>query len=345
MIVNVSGTTGPFAVTSQNSDNTSWYQGVPQTITWTVNGSNALTGSSSVNIKLSVDGGLTFPTTLASNTPNDGAEVITVPNVTAKNCRILIEPVANIYYAVNSNAFAIGYSVASACTTYTCAAPFAIPEQAAYTTRIISVPSTGGSVADVDFNVSFTHSYLSDIEMEVVSPLGTTVKLFDRSCASRNSTLQLKYDDAGGDIVCATTTLQSVAPFQPLAAFNGEDPSGNWTFRIQDAYLGDTGTLNSASITICTKSYTLSTEDFQTDDFVMYPNPNKGNFTVQFTSQSETGVKVLVHDLLGRKLFDKDYENKGSFNKNIQLQHIQAGIYLLTVIDGDRKEVKKLVIE
>jgi hypothetical protein len=27
-----------------------------------------------------------------------------VPNVTAKNCRILIEPVGNIYYVVNSTA-------------------------------------------------------------------------------------------------------------------------------------------------------------------------------------------------------------------------------------------------
>jgi hypothetical protein len=35
---------------------------------------------------------------LASNTPNDGSEAIVVPNVTAKNCRILIEPVGNIYY-------------------------------------------------------------------------------------------------------------------------------------------------------------------------------------------------------------------------------------------------------
>jgi hypothetical protein len=72
-----------------------------------------------------------------------------------KNCRILIEPVANIYYAVNS-AFAIGYSVVSGCNTYAFAAPFAIPEQAAYTTRIITVPSTTASVADVDFNVGFT---------------------------------------------------------------------------------------------------------------------------------------------------------------------------------------------
>jgi hypothetical protein len=60
MIVNVSGVVGPFAVTSQNTDNLSWIQGTSQTITWSVNGSNALVGSSSVNIKLSVDGGLTF---------------------------------------------------------------------------------------------------------------------------------------------------------------------------------------------------------------------------------------------------------------------------------------------
>jgi hypothetical protein len=45
-----------------------------------------------VNIRLSVDGGY-FSMLLASNTPNDGSEAIVVPNVTAKNCRILIEPV------------------------------------------------------------------------------------------------------------------------------------------------------------------------------------------------------------------------------------------------------------
>jgi hypothetical protein len=34
-----------------------------------------------------------------------------------------------------------------------------------------------------------------------------------------------------------------------------------------------------------------------------YPNPNKGNF-IQFTSQSGNEIKVSVHDLLGRKLFE-----------------------------------------
>jgi hypothetical protein len=171
------------------------------------------------------------------------------------------------------------------------------------------------------------------------------VKLFDRSCGNTDSTLALVYDDAGTDLACGVKTLQTVAPFQALAAFNGENPSGTWTFKVRDAYQNDTGTVNSASIAICTQTYTLSAADFQIENFGMYPNPNKGNFNIQFTSQSGSPIKVLVHDLLGRKLFDKEYENTSNFNKNIQLPNVQVGVYLLTVIDGDRKEVKKLLIK
>ncbi|MFV8324503.1 reprolysin-like metallopeptidase [Flavobacterium sp. ZS1P14] len=345
MIVNVSGAVGPFAVTSQNTENLSWFQGTTQTVTWSVNGSNTLAGSGNVNIKLSTDGGLTFPTILALATANDGSEVITVPNITAQNCRILIEPTANIYYALNSKSFAIGYSVTSSCNTYAFSAPFSIPESASYTSKTVSVPSSTGTIADVNFAVGFTHSYLSDVQIEVVSPQGTTVKLFERSCGDTNSSLVLNYDDLGGVLACGTSTAQTVAPFEPLSPFNGQNQQGAWTLRVRDAYQANVGTLNSASITICTQTFTLAAPDFQINDFVLYPNPNKGNFNIQFTSASSSGVKVAVHDLLGRKIFEKKFENNSNFNENIQLKNIQPGLYLVTVIDGDRKEVRKIVIE
>jgi hypothetical protein len=78
--------------------------------------------------------------------PNDGSEA-------NHRHEDLIEPVGK-YYVVNSTAFAIGYSVESTCATYTFAAPFVIPEQVAYTTRTITVPSTLSSVADINFNVN-----------------------------------------------------------------------------------------------------------------------------------------------------------------------------------------------
>jgi subtilisin-like proprotein convertase family protein len=346
MIVNVSGTVGPFAVTSQNTENLSWFQGTTQMVTWSVNGSNALAGSGTVNIKLSTDGGATFPTTLALATANDGSEAIVVPNIAAQNCRILIEPTANIYYAVNSKSFAIGYSVTSACNTYTfTTAPFAIPESATYTAKTIAVPSSTGIIADVNFAIDFTHSYLSDVQIEVVNPQGTTVKLFERSCGDTSSSLVLNYDDLGGVLACGTSTAQTVAPFEPLSAFNGQNQVGAWTLRVRDAYKANVGTINSASITICTQTFTLASPDFQINGFVLYPNPNKGNFNIQFTSTSSTGVTVVLHDLSGKKIFENKFESNSNFNENIQLKNVQSGLYLLTVIDGDRKEVRKIVIE
>jgi hypothetical protein len=75
MTVNVSGTAGPFVITSQNTDNLSWFQGQSNTINWSVNNTNTLPGSANVNIRLSVDGELLF-LCYWQNTPNDGSEAI-----------------------------------------------------------------------------------------------------------------------------------------------------------------------------------------------------------------------------------------------------------------------------
>jgi subtilisin-like proprotein convertase family protein len=197
----------------------------------------------------------------------------------------------------------------------------------------------------VNFAISFTHTYLSDVQIEVVNPQGTVVKLFDRSCGSTSNSLVLNYDDLGVSLDCAAKTAQTVAPFELLSTFNGTSPQGNWTLRVRDIDTGDFGTIDSASITICTKTYTLATPDFEINDFVVFPNPNKGNFNVQFTTKSDAGVKVMVYDLLGRKLFENDFKNKSNFNENIQLKNVYPGVYLLTVTDGERKEVRKIVIE
>jgi len=101
--------------------------------------------------------------------------------------------------------------------------------------------------------------------------------------------------------------------------------------------------VNSKNFTI---TPALGVEDFGLSNFALYPNPNNGSFTVQFDSVSSTNeVKISVNDMRGRQIYVKNYQNTGLFNEEVQLNNVQSGIYLVTVEDGNRKEVKKIVVE
>ena len=97
----VDGASGPFVVTSQQQA-TTWYAGTSQTVTWDVAKTNsAPVGCTKVSILLSKDGGLTYPTTLASEVPNNGSYAIVVPNEVLTNARVKVQSEGNVFYAVN----------------------------------------------------------------------------------------------------------------------------------------------------------------------------------------------------------------------------------------------------
>lgn len=89
----------------------------------------------------------------------------------------------------------------------------------------------------------------------------------------------------------------------------------------------------------------LGNEDFVLSNFSLYPNPNRGNFNIQFDSASFNEIKVNVYDMRGRKIFENKYSNQAVFNEDIQLNNAQSGVYLVSVTDGDKKIVKRIVIE
>ena len=87
-----------------------------------------------------------------------------------------------------------------------------------------------------------------------------------------------------------------------------------------------------------------------------FANDNRNKFSILFKQQSldglqkesivtMRGIKVGVVDMRGRQIFNKSYSNTGLIDQNLQLDSVQAGVYLVTVQDGNRKEVKKIVVE
>jgi subtilisin-like proprotein convertase family protein len=336
---------GPFKVTSQNTP-TAWLRNSTQTVTWDVAGTTANNiNTAFVNIKLSVDGGVTFPYLLAENTANDGTENITAPDVVSQNCRILIEAVGNVFYAVNTTTFNIGYQLVNECNTYNLTTPFNLPDGASgFTVRSINVP-TAGIISDVNFTINATHPNLQNLIMAIIRPGGTIATYFNQQC-SGNADMNVTFDAQGGAFTCGSPTAGTYAPAAlNLGTLNGFNQFGNWQFGFRDAVAGNAGSINSIALEICSQSLILANDSFEFEDFALYPNPNDSNFTLQFNASSSGKIGIIVNDISGRLIFNKSYTNTGLFNENIKLDNAEAGIYLVTITDGDKKMVKRIVVQ
>ena len=98
---------GPFLVTSPNTA-VSLDAGSTQTVTWNVANTNAApVSTANVKISLSVDGGNTYPYTLAESTANNGSKAVTLPLVGSTKARIKVEAVGNVFFDVSNANFTI----------------------------------------------------------------------------------------------------------------------------------------------------------------------------------------------------------------------------------------------
>lgn len=215
-------------------------------------------------------------------------------------------------------------------------------------TKTIVVPGTvTGNINGVNVGLAFTHTYIEDLVIQLVHPDGTIISLWNRNCDEEFDNVNITFSDGNPEIPSSGCTISTgtFSPDSPLSALNGKTASGTWTLRATDWYNGDTGSIGNWSINLCMAQTPLSNESFSINDLAIYPNPNNGNFNIQFTSNSGNEIKVGVHDMRGREIFTKSYTNNGLFNENLQLSGVQAGIYLVTIQDGSSKVTKKIIVE
>jgi subtilisin-like proprotein convertase family protein len=130
--------------------------------------------------------------------------------------------------------------------------PKAIPD--ANPTGVVSnrFVSPYGFLTDMNITIgSLMHTFDSDLTIDVISPAGTIVRVFNRHGGGGDNLTDTVFDDAATTSITAGAApfTGSFRPFEPLSTFNGQQIHGTWKLKIVDDAGMDTGTLNSWSHT------------------------------------------------------------------------------------------------
>lgn len=239
----------------------------------------------------------------------------------------------NFTFTVRDNHAGMGQTStdASKVTTITSAGPFTVTSQAATGIaydELTQVPVTW-NVANTDLSPIS----VANVDILLTTNASTTLELYNVSNpTSPNPTTWTTIASNVPNNGSYTVTLPDVAATTTTCRVMVR-PVGNIFFAI-----------NSKSFTI--NNLVASADAFGgLKNFNLYPNPNNGQFTLSFDSATTSDIEVLVHDMRGREVYKKSFANTGMFEQTLNLGGAQAGMYLVTVKDGNNKEVKKIVVE
>lgn len=81
-------------------------------------------------------------------------------------------------------------------------------------------------------------------------------------------------------------------------------------------------------------------------DMIVFPNPNEGVFTIQFEQSDKVKTKIEIVDAQGKVVFsDKLGKFSGEYRKEINLKEHGAGMYIVTIQQGDQLNSHKVMVK
>jgi hypothetical protein len=122
---------------------------------------------------------------------------------------------------------------------------------------VIDVPAHM-TISDLDIEINISHSSVFDLQIYLQSPAGTRILLnfydFDRGFFEGSDYVETVFDDEA-PVPIENAQSPFTGRFRPrepylLSAFDGQDAFGTWRLQINDAFLADSGTLESVHLLI-----------------------------------------------------------------------------------------------
>ena len=141
----------------------------------------------------------------------------------------------------------------------------------------------------------------------------------------------------GGQWTGTNTTLKTYT--YPLNTLNSET---NVIFRIvfHSDQLDNKEGVNIDDFVI---NGTLSNQNFELNNVVVYPNPSKGIFNISLGDVQPTAI--TVYDLTGKIIISKKDIQTSNFETSLDLTNAALGIYFVKITANDQSTVKRIIKE
>ncbi len=162
------------------------------------------------------------------------------------------------------------------------------------------------------------------------------------STVTTNLTIEAPIDVTITQTPTSITANQSGATYQWIDCTNGNAPvNGEVSQTFTPVINGNYAviiTVGSCSATSLCSSFVTGIANNQTNLFLIYPNPNNGQFIVELA----TGSVVSIVDVTGRVVFSQQL-NAG--RNTIELGNQSNGVYMVQVVHNGQQTVQRLIIQ
>ena len=181
-------------------------------------------------------------------------------------------------------------------------------------------------IAYVEYSTNFGASW------SVLGSAGATWYNSDRTSATTGNDC---YNCPGAQWTGSNTNLTTYT--FPLNALNSET---NIIFRI--VFHSDTS-VNGLGVNVddFLIDGLLSSEDFDIQNIVLYPNPSEGIFYISWGDVKPTAIEV--YDLTGKIVWSNYNFNNTSSETNLNLSSVQQGVYFVKISTENSSVVRRVV--
>ncbi len=213
----------------------------------------------------------------------------------------------------------------------------------------IKVTAAGGSGTNYSYTWTGTSATV-DSAKNLAAGTYTIVTTDTAGCASTTLSVTLTEPAALTATTNAVNATASVlatggtAPYSYLWSDAAAQTNDTTTNLANGAYIvvvtDNNGCTTSAAVTI----QVSSVEDVNNNRHIsIRPNPSNGQFSLAALQSQPADVQLQIADVTGRVVF-QSFENNTVLNKNIDLSHLNAGVYLLNAQTTFGKITDRIII-